>query len=303
MANPRCFISYSWDSDSHKDWVRSFAEQLEANGVEVLLDQWDVRPGADLPAYMETSVREADFVLLICTPTFAQKANAGTGGVGYEKTIVTGEVFLRTAAPEKFVPLLVRGDSTQSLPSYLKSKVFLDFRTAPAASAGLEQLLRHVFDEPRFVRPPRGVRPVFQPSATSQPGPAAPGTAAPEIRSYCGRCGAVPGKPTQCTGGSLHHEFVRSACPSYCTRCGTVPRMPSQCTGGYLHHSFTASPGRAYCRRCGAEAGKTTECTGGYSHHDFVAWYVPVYCFRCGAFSGAPTLCTGGYSHHDFVPQ
>jgi hypothetical protein len=93
MATAKCFISYSWDPDPHKDWVRGLAEQLEKNGVETLLDQWDVRLGADLPLYMETSVREADFALLVCTPAFAQKANAGRGGVGYEKSIVTGEIF------------------------------------------------------------------------------------------------------------------------------------------------------------------------------------------------------------------
>jgi hypothetical protein len=42
MGDPKCFISYSWDSDLHKDWVRELATQLETNGVEVFLDQWDV---------------------------------------------------------------------------------------------------------------------------------------------------------------------------------------------------------------------------------------------------------------------
>jgi TIR domain len=298
MASPRCFISYSWDSDFHKGWVRSLAEQLQANGVEVLLDQWDVRPGMDLPAYMETSVREADYVLLICTPVFAQKANAGRGGVGYEKMIVTGEIFTRIPNAGKFIPLLASGSPDESLPSYLKARVFLDFRTPTGDAFNLEELLRHIFDKPRFVRPPRGTRPAFSAS----------GAASADVQTsvadrYCRRCGAVPGNSTKCTGGYSHHDFVRGNGSFYCRRCGAVPGAPSTCTGGYSHHDFVASTGRAYCRRCGANTGKSSMCTGGYSHHDFVPWTDPVYCRRCGALPGTPTKCTGGYSHHDFVPN
>jgi hypothetical protein len=82
----------------------------------------------DLIRYMETCIRESDFVLLICTPIFAQKANAGVGGVGYEKSMVTGEIFEEAASTEKFVPILRKGSNEESLPSYLKTKVYIDFR-------------------------------------------------------------------------------------------------------------------------------------------------------------------------------
>lgn len=114
LNKPACFISYSWDSQEHKDWVRSLAIELQSNGVITRLDQWDTHPGMDLAKYMETCIRESDFVLLVCTPNFAQKANAGKGGVGYEKTIVTGEIFQEVASEKKFVPLL-RGESLNFL--------------------------------------------------------------------------------------------------------------------------------------------------------------------------------------------
>ena len=63
MAAPRCFISYSWDNDEHKDWVRCLATELQRNGVETRLDQWDTHPGMDVTNYMETCIRESDFVL------------------------------------------------------------------------------------------------------------------------------------------------------------------------------------------------------------------------------------------------
>ena len=40
----KVFISYSWDSDAHKEWVRQLGERLVTNGVEVILDQWKLLP-------------------------------------------------------------------------------------------------------------------------------------------------------------------------------------------------------------------------------------------------------------------
>ena len=42
-TTPRVFISYSWDNDTHKAWVRYLAEQLRHNGVDARLDQWYVK--------------------------------------------------------------------------------------------------------------------------------------------------------------------------------------------------------------------------------------------------------------------
>ena len=68
----------------------------------------------NLYEYMiEASVRESDYVLLICTPAFAARADDRVGGVGYEQAVVTGEIFSSTAHPEKFIPVL-RGDPATS---------------------------------------------------------------------------------------------------------------------------------------------------------------------------------------------
>src|SRR5450759_5149568 len=106
MASPTCFISYSWDSDGHKDWVRGLAERLRKNGVDAILDQWNLRLGHDLTSFMEESIRCSNYTLLICTPEFSRKSNNRKGGVGYETSIVTGEIFQGINKPDKFVPVL-----------------------------------------------------------------------------------------------------------------------------------------------------------------------------------------------------
>lgn len=164
MDNLRCFISYSWDNDNHKDWVRSLATNLQDNGIHIYLDQWDIYLGKDLPKYMETSIRESDFVLLVCTPNFAQKANKGLGGVGYEKSIVTGEIFENESSDKKFIPILKNGTIKESLPSYLQSKAYIDFRSNKKFDSNLKTLLRHFFKSPKYKRPPLGKKPNFSES-------------------------------------------------------------------------------------------------------------------------------------------
>ena len=76
-ATPTCFVSYSWDSEEHKAWVRQLATALRSAGVDVRIDQWDARFGMDVPKYMEERIRFSDYVLLVCTPEFAERANTG----------------------------------------------------------------------------------------------------------------------------------------------------------------------------------------------------------------------------------
>jgi predicted Zn finger-like uncharacterized protein len=162
VNKPKCFISYSWDDEDHQCWVRDLAIALQSNGVLVHLDQWDVQPGIDLAHFMETSIRACDYVLIICTPIYAQKANRGTGGVGYEKTIITGEIFEDIAGSAKFVPILRTGYPIHSLPSYLKTRFYIDLRKNSNYEENFESLLRHLYGRPKYERPLLGERPIFE---------------------------------------------------------------------------------------------------------------------------------------------
>lgn len=161
MDNPKCFISYSWDSKEHQDWVRRLAETLHMNGVETQLDQWDLKPGQDMTAFMEYSIRSSNFVLLICTENYATKSNDGSGGVGYEKSIVTGEIFTTTFEQIKYIPVLKGNDAKTSLPSFLKAKLYIDFREESNFGENIEELLRTIYNAPKFEKPTLGEKPNF----------------------------------------------------------------------------------------------------------------------------------------------
>ena len=102
------------------------ANFLVEHGIDVILDQWDLRYGDDLPAFMEKAVRDTDRVLVICTDSYIQKANSGAGGVGYEKTIVTAEILADHKNRRKFVPIVRDVTGEEKMPAFLGGAYYLD---------------------------------------------------------------------------------------------------------------------------------------------------------------------------------
>jgi hypothetical protein len=65
----------------------------------VILDQGDLNLGGELPHFMETGLVGANRILATCTAGYVEKANAGLGGVGYEKMILTAQLMQKVARP------------------------------------------------------------------------------------------------------------------------------------------------------------------------------------------------------------
>ncbi|MGB9367818.1 MAG: toll/interleukin-1 receptor domain-containing protein [Xanthobacteraceae bacterium] len=164
MITPRVFISYSWDDDEHKAWVRGLSEELVKSGVEVRLDQWHVRYGESFTQFMEEEVSKADHILVICTPEYARKSNTRRGGVGYEQQIVSGQIVVGTPR-WKFIPIIRKGtlDSGAecAIPPHFSGISAIEWREDLSSDQRLEEVLRAVYAKPRFVPPPLGEAPRF----------------------------------------------------------------------------------------------------------------------------------------------
>lgn len=158
----RVFISYSWDSEDHKDWVRELADCLALNGIDITLDQYDLQIGQDRFQFMEASVRDADAVLCVCTPNYVVKANGRTSGAGVETNFMTPQFFNRIQTSKQFIPLIrVSQDGSPTTPDYLASLIFVDFRKDADFDESMETLLRHLHREPRHRKPQVGPKPRF----------------------------------------------------------------------------------------------------------------------------------------------
>ncbi|BAP55453.1 purine or other phosphorylase family 1 [Thioploca ingrica] len=81
--SPRVFISYSWDSEAHKQRVFELAEKLRDDGIDCELDQYHQSPPEGWALWMLRQVKGADFVLMICTQIYYRRAlgeeSPGTG--------------------------------------------------------------------------------------------------------------------------------------------------------------------------------------------------------------------------------
>ncbi len=159
MNPPKVFVSYSRERSEHETWVLELASSLRRNGVDCVLDQWDLKPGHDITLFMESQIRDSDVVILVCTPTYAEKSNIPSGGVGYEKNIISAEMLQSPDLRRKFVPVLRMGDFNTALPKYLGSKFAIDFRSSRDQTEALNDLLRTIHEVPPPSKPPVGPNP------------------------------------------------------------------------------------------------------------------------------------------------
>ncbi|MHB1213843.1 MAG: toll/interleukin-1 receptor domain-containing protein [Thiobacillus sp.] len=164
VSPPKVFLSYSWEGDAHKEWVRALAERLTQNGVNVRLDQWHTSPGQSLTQFMETEVQTCEFVLVVCTKDYCRKSLARVGGVGYEQQIITGNIVAGTLR-EHFIPIVRDGEFAPgaecSIPPQFMGVYAVDMRDGVDPDQSIEILLRAIYRQPAATQPPIGMRPVF----------------------------------------------------------------------------------------------------------------------------------------------
>jgi hypothetical protein len=166
---PSVFISYSHDSPEHKRWVGEFASKLVENGIDVILDQWDLGLGDDVPKFMEHGVTRADRVLMICTDSYVRKVDDGKGGVGYEAMIVTGEL-VRDLGTSKFIPVIRQEPGNTVIPKCVSTRFYINLSAHQNFEEQFESLLRQLHQAPATSKPPLGRNPFAkQPSGSDAP--------------------------------------------------------------------------------------------------------------------------------------
>lgn len=164
MSAPKLFVSYCWSTPDHEQWVVDLSTELIQSGVEVILDKWDLREGHDAVAFMEKMVTEPTItkVIIVCDKTYAEKADGRKGGVGTETQMISREVYERTDQ-NKFVAVVAERDESGKphLPTYYKSRIYIDLSESDRYAENFERLVRWVFDKPLYVKPEVGKPPSF----------------------------------------------------------------------------------------------------------------------------------------------
>jgi hypothetical protein len=132
------FISYARESERHLAWVTKLADALDAlPDMHVVFDQYDLHAGKDLTHFMDRGLA-CDRIVVVTTPTYVRKSAARSGGVGYESSVISAEL-LENQLSERFVPALRSGDDR---PMFLKSKLYVDFRTDARFQSAVKELAK-----------------------------------------------------------------------------------------------------------------------------------------------------------------
>lgn len=153
---PKVFISYSWDGKEHEDWVLKLAKDLRCdNGIDVILDKWELGLGKLLPDFMAHAVTDSDRVICVMTPNYKKKTDKLVGGVGVEYSIISAEI-QKNVKTDKFIPLFRNGED---VPTFLDGRDFVDMRDDSKYSEAIEELVRDILDKPKYKKPALGAIP------------------------------------------------------------------------------------------------------------------------------------------------
>lgn len=162
IEKPRVFISYSWGSDDHQEKVLAFATSLRMDGVDVILDKWDLTEGNDMNAFMEKCVNDPSVtnVLMLLDSNYAQKANDRTGGVGTETQIISAVVY-QSADQDKFIPIVFERDRNGNVckPTYLQHRLHFDLSLPEKYQDNYTRLVRKLYGVETYKKPELGSKP------------------------------------------------------------------------------------------------------------------------------------------------
>jgi len=162
--NSKLFMSYCWCLPEHEQWVLELATELREAGVDVIFDKWDLKEGHDASAFMEKMVTDPEIqkVAIICDRMYMEKADGRSGGVGTETQIISPEIYEKEDQ-NKFVAIVAERDENGNayLPTYYKSRIYIDLSDSDLYATNFEQLLRWVYDKPLYIKPKIGKKPSF----------------------------------------------------------------------------------------------------------------------------------------------
>lgn len=160
---PTVFVSYSHDSEHHREQVLAFATFLRARiGLDVHLDQWDDNRRRDWSAWAGDLLRKADFVLAIASPQYRRRADGEAPphegrGAQYEGASLRDQLTrdLR-GQTERILPVVLPGGSVEDIPHFLNPHSTTRFHVDRFTEEGVRGLVAAITGVGEHPLPARG---------------------------------------------------------------------------------------------------------------------------------------------------
>ncbi|MEU2039679.1 SEFIR domain-containing protein [Nocardia niwae] len=176
---PRVFVSYSHDSDEHKESVRRFCTFLrETAGVDAHLDVWYDDGRRDWSLWAIDQLTEADFILIIASPEYKRRADGAAPadegrGAQFEAAIIRDNL-TRNLRKEtrRVLPVVLPGRSVDEIPTFLAAHSTTRYEVEEFTLDGIADLLIAFTGIPKYPMPTRA-RFVGSPFASRTQAPSA----------------------------------------------------------------------------------------------------------------------------------
>ncbi|EPX9495974.1 toll/interleukin-1 receptor domain-containing protein [Acinetobacter baumannii] len=152
IQTPKIFISYSWSSPEHEQWVIDLAENLMQDGIDIALDKWELREGDDPIAFMESMVNDPSItkIIMIIDSKYTDRANGRHGGVGTESTILSYELYNKRDK-NKIVAVIAEPEAPK--PTFYAGRLHVDLSNSDKYAEEYEKLVRWAFDNYKYEKP------------------------------------------------------------------------------------------------------------------------------------------------------
>lgn len=153
VESPRVFISYTHDSEPHRERVKALSQRLRDDGIESHIDRYILNPPEGWPRWMDEQIEAADFVLIACTENYAQKAKVPKKSGGrFESVLILQDLYDAGMLNEKFIPIVFDRADTMHIPKSLRPTTHY----CVGDDDGFDQLKRRLLNDPEVVPPPVG---------------------------------------------------------------------------------------------------------------------------------------------------
>ena len=151
------FISYSHDNVEHVQMVLSLSNKLRSEGIDCVLDQYEVSPSEGWPRWMDRKIRDAQYVIMICTEPYYRRVmgeeEAGKGkGVKWEGNLIFQHLYHADTVNTKFIPVIISSSDSKYIPTPLQGATHYCLEMED----GYDNLYWRLRGKPKIGKPPLG---------------------------------------------------------------------------------------------------------------------------------------------------
>lgn len=158
----KVFVSYSWDSLEHQQWILELVNKLRDEGYDANFDRGITSTSTvNLNQMMIEHMRDDDYIIMVLTDKYTAKANGFEGGVGFE-TLLSLPIIQQNL--DKLIILIKQPDYVKkNIPFHLQGINYLDFSDPENFDERFEELVYRLQKVQMFELKPIGQKKVRQP--------------------------------------------------------------------------------------------------------------------------------------------